>query len=64
MTDFNLDTISYANQERWYDAPSNETLSFDIPTGAFLGTPSFTPEMYAYADGDIKQKTYSVLRMG
>lgn len=56
LTDFNLDSISYINQERWYDAASNETISFDLNTGALLSSFSFTPESYAYADGDISQK--------
>ena len=56
LSDFNLDEISYINQERWYNSERNETISFDINTGKFLGQFSFTPELYAYADGDIKNK--------
>lgn len=56
LTDFNLDTFSYMNQERWYNADVNETLSFDMATGIFLGVFSFTPELYIGASADEKHK--------
>lgn len=56
LTDFDLDNVSYMNQERWYNENVNETLSFDINTGKFLGMFSFTPELYVGADGDKKHK--------
>ncbi len=57
LTDFNLDSISYVNNDsRWYDSEKNETMSFDVESGKFLGHFSFTPEMYAGADGDKKHK--------
>ena len=56
LTDFNLDSFSYMNQERWYNADVNETLSFDMATGIFLGVFSFTPELYIGAASDEKHK--------
>ena len=56
LTDFNLDAYSYINEERYYNVEKNETYSFDINTGWFLGQFGFTPEGYAAASGDVLHK--------
>lgn len=53
LTDFSLSNVSYINQERMYLPKVNETMSFDIVTKDFKGWFSFTPEYFAYLDGDI-----------
>jgi hypothetical protein len=52
LTDFSLTTNSYINQLRTYNPSINETISFDINTRNVKSFYSFTPEMYAFLDGD------------
>lgn len=53
LTDFSLSEPSYINSNRMYYSQLSETISFDIRTKDFRGWWSFTPEYYAYLDGDI-----------
>lgn len=52
LTDFSLTTNSYVNELRTYNPSVSETISFDISTRDIKSWYSFTPEMYAFLDGD------------
>lgn len=53
LTDFSLSEPSYINQERTYLAMVNETVEFDLRTRDLKGWRSFTPENYAFLDGNL-----------
>ena len=53
LTDFSLSNLSYINTQRTYLPNVNETVVFDIKTKTFKGWRSFTPEGFAYLDGDL-----------
>jgi len=56
VTDFSLDFPTYINQDRQPSTVLSDTIVFDINTGDVDGFVSFTPEMYAWLDGDILNK--------
>lgn len=53
VTDFNLSEKSYINKERTYLPQVNETIVFDLRTRDLKGWRSFTPENYAFLDGNL-----------
>lgn len=53
LTDFDLANKSYINQERTYLPQPNETIVFDLNTRDLKGWRSFTPENYAFLDGNL-----------
>lgn len=53
LTDFSLTEKGYTNVLRTYNPSVSETVLFDIYTRDVKGFPSFTPEQFAYLDGDI-----------
>lgn len=53
LTDFNIERISYINQERTYLPKPNETIVFDLQTRDIHGWRSFTPENYCFLDGNL-----------
>lgn len=53
LTDYSMLEKSYMNHERQEFPSKSETVSWDMITGELKEWHSFTPEYYAYLDGDL-----------
>lgn len=53
ITDFDLGDKSFINDKRTYLPQVNETIVFDLRTRDLKGWRSFTPENYAFLDGNL-----------
>jgi hypothetical protein len=56
LTDYSISDSSYINNERSELPGINETVSWDMVTRELREWHSFTPEYYAYLDGDVLNK--------